>query len=955
MFECKKWEKIILNLSEIEFDIKKNPIMEMLKYLKSQRNTLPSRRIFRVATINERIKNRINISNNLKTCTDWWNKISQNAIIIKEMSEIIEIIIYAYSNLQNDYKKYSELVITNIKNICKYMDYDSTFIPKITEFIIKEGDTDLINIERIDKIIFKNSQDSKYYENLNEYLSKIRDYELKCYKAALIIQQNYKPASWRKKILRLINKQIKINNEKSKDFLYKVAQNTYIPPTITNMIPKIEIQNTYFTPIYWIIDKDKYLYGGNFPSFKSTIDGTDNYTDDDLYDLAITLNLEYDKDIDIKDLYDKCMLKLENCFSDNKKQIYPETSIIKFNPTIIKQPKYISFVNYIYRPTIGVKDPGQVYQVYLDNNSTQYIVPFKFSINGIPIYNKKFLNDEINKFFYYEGPAIFEESDDPNHYIYSSYYILIEYRSEFGKIRYFREGVNSKFIKKTPIEKFDACNRFTNEIDCNDLHSYGLNKKKCIFIEGKCQSQHLQIDINQFKSDLDIDKYVFYKTDAKGNKKIDLYKQKKLKDAIQSAVIYINKLILIKKLNENEIKEQFNIQKIKLIQFIDNLNKFNPQKDKLLTIIEDVEFTNKKIDLVSQFPTILNLESVNLKSTDLDINLQTTIIQLPIVVEKHLPISSNLKLVIGVKYLVNAMKTYNKVDNQILKLINEYERDKINYVEFEGGNLFERSKISIKTQLKSQIVEKINFTISDEDFNFLNNPPDLFEFNLINKNYSILNNDIKVETNIKQVKNLPYEIIFLEYEKYILKYPEYVLQNKNHINNEILYNSFAEILYSTFSKDNNDFLVSFDIFNATTEAKKLALIYNIDLKKLKYKISGEIQKQHVLDEYNKILPNITSIKDSLINKLQYFIINNDKKGLINIIKKAEKYYKQNLDVRIKELIDQAKDKLSEIEKSKLEPIQEPIQEPIKEPIQEPIQKSQQPALMSYMINRRKKK
>ena len=364
---------------------------------------------------------------------------------IDELGDIVETIIYENSQMPKDYINYLSLIIDNISKLCNLITSKKSFIPQITEYIIKEGDTNLINIERVNNIILTKDVNLSLYQ---DYLSKVRNQELKCYHAALIIQQNYKPATWRQKLIRLINKQILVNKQKSKDLLFEIAENTYIPPTITNIIPKIRTQNGFYTPKYWIIEANKYIYGGNFPSFKSSIDGSNNYTDDDIYNLALTLNIDYQEDIEIKDLYDICIKQLE-LYSSDKVQIYPKTGMINYNPTLIPSQKILSYVNYIYRPRLGVKTPSEVYAVYPDTYSAQYIVPFKFSDSGIPVYNQKFLDPEISKYYYYEGPAIFEESSDRNHFIFSNFYILVEYKDNFGKLKQFREGVNPKFIEIT--------------------------------------------------------------------------------------------------------------------------------------------------------------------------------------------------------------------------------------------------------------------------------------------------------------------------------------------------------------------------------------------------------------------------------------------------------------------------------------------------------------------------
>ena len=311
-------------------------------------------------------------------------------------------------------------------------------------------------------------------------------------------------------------------------------------------------------------------------------------------------------------------------------------------------------------------------------------------------------------------------------------------------------------------------------------------------------------------------------------------------------------------------------------------------KQKLETIIEDVEFSNHKESLITKMPEILQLTKKNEKKIKEDIqHLDIQTIYLPTLVNKHLSISLGFKK--GKSLLYNGQQYYVN-DDKIMTLIDQYSEEGPNnttlyYLNFDG-KIFPRDKVSVKTKYKSEVKEEIKFTISSENLLFLKNPPSLFEFNLIKKNYSVNNDQLIIKNEIILEKKLPLDIIFNEFEKYIFLNPDYFNKNGNHINNQILYNSFAEMLYGTYSINENELLQSFDVFNASKEAKVLSLKYNINLKNLKLKISGEIQKEHVIEEYNKLLPKILSTKDSIMKQLQYFILGEDEKGLKKIIPSA---------------------------------------------------------------------
>ena len=138
----------------------------------------------------------------------------------------------------------------------------------------------------------------------------------------------------------------------------------------------------------YIIGENEYVYGGNFPNFINNETGNRNYTDDDIYSLAVIFKIDYvdydeyyketenDKLSYIKKLYNLCMEKIYN-YSDNDKQVVPKDVVLNYNPTLVTKKKYISFVNYIYKKRIGVKNPGEVYIVYKDRFEVSYAVPFK--------------------------------------------------------------------------------------------------------------------------------------------------------------------------------------------------------------------------------------------------------------------------------------------------------------------------------------------------------------------------------------------------------------------------------------------------------------------------------------------------------------------------------------------------------------------------------------------------
>ncbi len=594
MLEYKQWEKSKLKLRTINIPTKKNSVRVMCDFLKKERNRLISRRIYRVAKINERIMNRKQLYMIFSKC----NLSNFNKSDINTLCESIENIVYSLSNKPDIYNYNINLVKNTYKILCELITEPKVIVPIVTEFIIKEGNLKYINIERVNTILTTLNSDNidEKYNSIIQLLEKLRHKELLAYRTSFIEEQNKQPTNYRLKLIQAINKVIENNKAERKEEMYSIAANTYISPIITNIIPKIQTgPNSFYVPEYYIIGENEYLYGGNFPDFLNAETNERNYTDDEIYSLAILLKIDYKEDIDIKELYYECINKLQNS-SDLSKQVYSKQVLLDYNPTLITKKVYTSYVNYTYRERIGVKSPGEVYIVYIDTIQISYAVPFKYNEQGIPVYSSKFMQDDIKKYYYIEGPAEFEEDLTNKYFIHSTMYILVEYKDSSGKVKLFREGVNTKNVKKSPKEKFDACNRFLNEIDCNDLNSYGIEKMKCKFIKGKCVSTKQELQ----KQDLFIDfkdvsfKRLSKKYDKSGNYIYitDYHKTKLWNDAIKKSNNYIIQLKIIKNLNVEQLQQVAQEQKKKLTEYYNILQKLNTTM-KLKTIIEDVNNSNK--------------------------------------------------------------------------------------------------------------------------------------------------------------------------------------------------------------------------------------------------------------------------------------------------------------------------------------------------------------------------
>ena len=359
--EIKQWEKSKLKLSTLDIPKGKNPIRVMLEFLKKERNKLVSRRIYRVATINERINTR-GIFYRIFTDCKLENFTNND---VKILSNDVENIIFSYSNKPDIYYDYVDLVKNTYQKLCSLITEPKVIVPVITEFIIKEGNLSFINIQRLNDII--TTLDSKDFDAILKLIRVMRESELNAYQNSLIEEQNQEPTNFRQKLIEIINKVINENKQKKKELMNSIAANTYIPPIFTNIVPKIQNgPDRFYVPNYYIVGENEYVYGGNYPNFINNETGNRNYTDDDIYSLAVIFKIDYidydqyyketgnDKLSYIKNLYNLCMEKMYN-YSDNDKQIIPKDVVLNYNPTLVTKKKYISFVNYVYKIRIGVK------------------------------------------------------------------------------------------------------------------------------------------------------------------------------------------------------------------------------------------------------------------------------------------------------------------------------------------------------------------------------------------------------------------------------------------------------------------------------------------------------------------------------------------------------------------------------------------------------------------------
>jgi len=888
MIDYKNWEKSKLLLRTLQIPKGKNPMKYMLEFLRKERSKLMCRRIYRPAKIGERIQVRQDLYRIFKNC-NLENFLNEDII---NLCETIEDIIYSYSLKPDLYYYHVDIVKKGYKNLCEILTTPKEILPYTTEFIIKAGDLDKISIKRLNYIV--EVLNSENEELLLEFFTIYREEELLAYQRAIIEQQNKAPDNNKQKLIKAINIIMEKNKQEKKEIMLIIAENTYISPIITNIIPKISNgADRWFIPEYYIVGENLYLYGGNFPEFYHTQTKQRNYTDEEIYSLAIMLNIEYKEDILIEDLYKLCIKQLK-LSSDENKQIYPKQAVLDYSPTIIKPKKYLSYINYIIRPRIGVKPPGEVYIVYIDKNDIQYAIPFKYSDKGIPVYSSKFLEDDIKKYYYIEGPCEFEDTSDDN-FAFSSMYIFVEYSDSYGKTRMFREGVNTKLIKKSPSELFDACNRYKNEIDCNDVNSYGLNKMKCKFINGKCQS--IKTDLYAKELLIKIDDVKFTRN-VKGKQIIDYNKMKLWKDAIEKANNYIIKLTLIKKLNVEEIKQLSYEQRIQLTNYYKLLMNYN-KKENLSTIIESPNYDNQKqqndileIQQEEQEEQEEKMEGIDLMLKRREIKfkpekeLELKTIKLPKLVMSNTKLNVR-QLIIGNKYLL---------EDNLISILLEITDEKLI---FQDGKELNKNEAIIRKITSEEKIEYEYVKISNENLILINYPPSLYKYIVVDKKYETKGNDIIVTSFYDERNSVPLDIL---YQIYMIHQRKKEIEE---ITTEVIFETMAKTLNCKYIIDSNGLLESLDIFPATLEAKVYALKYSVDLLSLSKKIKETIELKDVINEYNQVLPTVKSITEEIIAQLRYGILNEDYKLLEKFLKIAGKQKVNDVNTELENLIQEA--------------------------------------------------
>ena len=883
--EYLQWNNTLDTYTSLEFT---NNI-KRLRWLIKQRNKLPSRRIYRIASISDRINTQKDLEYIFETC-----ELSNP----KKCSRITETIIYKTSKSPNEYNANKNLIKEEYSSLCKYLtelnistDDPFLLIPVITEFLLTNG-----KFSNVDKIRLANFiTNSGISDGVLSYINNLRGFEIDIYHSILMDELNENVQNFiKKRSLNKILDQIRKYRTKKllKDKLEEetfVKQNTYISPKISSSPPESESigGGVNFVPDYIEIN-GFYITGGNYPNYETRIGGdvVINYSRENLVQLANIFAVPIQDDsfqlyINIMDKKSLLENKLPN------EILVPEhipgngrgqgASDYYEN---LKMPtkKY----KYTYRPRLGVKEPGEVYGVVKDLDK-KYGIPFKYN-NGIPVYSNELKQLVDDSFVTIEGPAIFEDEDQlfpVGKYMSSEYYILVEYLDSRGKPKMFREGVSEKSIKTRLIEDLDTCDRFKTEESCNDPYSYSLDpsgaKFKCGWKDNTCVSNKFDDSLDDFAI-LDVDF-----NDEELNKE--------WKKATEKSMESIEDYIMKNKLESDKIDEITYIEKkvlyeyyLKLIAIRDEKNKFNsptvgvPMNSKtIIEIPEDV--------LGRKLPGTGGVKNITGKQTWVDEKYDTITIHSSVAKLHKYPVMN-----------IELDKEYTIDDIKIRPYMYIKETDSYKcYREDNTEITLLRSQFKIPGNKLTWERESTFCYISKEDKSLLTDYPGYY-WNISYETYDerILNEVVVKNTVVERKTFVP--------TSFIKPTPGVLLNGKPLIQKENILNAIYETAFTELeTQDNYIYQVKTPASFATQSAIKFSVDHGIDLNgSIKGRVAL-ITLSDVIQEYESLYPKPSISKKQLTEILQKAIDENDYNTL------ATYYYRARLNNLPKDLLKQAKE------------------------------------------------
>lgn len=850
------WEKSLKKYINLEVPDGYIELNYRLRFLLRQRNRLPSRRIYRIATVDQRIT----AQNNLKLTFDKCNVKFPNVFAIPT-----ENVIYEYSKSREDYIYYNKLINDEYRKLCNFFNVvnsdfsnltDNYSISNvITEFLITQGELETVDIPRLKRLL----EDLKL-EDFDKYIYKLRGKEIEVFNRNLLENKNN-------------NKSIEIDYVKAirivKSAAFKnklenlrnIAANTYKPPVISEEKPSSSIFGKY--PQKYIYTGEYYVYGGNYPLFHTYDDNgnvlKDNYTRADLEKLAGIFKLELQDDTFA--LWKSIM----NYINDyDKKETRVE--IVDYTPIDYNYYEYLKLpsktIHYTVRPRIGVKSPGYAYSVTKDPYKT-FGVPYDFDENTIPIYDTSLKQRVDDGFIIIEGPCIFK-GNNPEFAVVSDSYIILQYNDSRGKTVNFREGVSNKKIIQRKLEELDTCGRFLDQISCDDPNSHSLDvfglKYKCKWLNKKCKGVPFITET--------LDKFDINLVNFKDYNRNILWKNAK-----EKAIKFIENLLRIKELTPDEIQTLTRDQKQKLYEYY---NKLNVKREKLSIIVEEKEEAKNYLQIDPELMSIISkVQPEYIPKRTLNDEYETFTIYSPKITNRNLPLST---IILGKEYNVNG----NIVIPQ--ETTTENEDGKLMYIckvkDTDETLILETNEFRRKSNTLTTVTESINCYISKEDYKLLNNYRGYYWYNSVNV-YNRKPGEITKTEDLVKMYNVHGSFIKLSE-------PIQVVNGKPLIKKNDVMNAMISSAFSTFSTEDEIFYNNINKVNATEDAIRSALLYNIDINQMYKTVIGTITTKHVLDEIDKNAEKFQVLtKEELENKLRNAISKNDKDEIFRYITSAK--------------------------------------------------------------------
>lgn len=473
--ELKRWAKMKEDIGTIPLPPNRDEFLWRFRVLNQRRNTLPSMRIYQVATVRERINNLNKISVAINNCG------FEDA---EAVADIIETAVFTSSKTDKQYDEKIEFSLKNYDRICSIlynMNQKNSNIKNIvvlTHFFMNNGSINDEKIKRLIKLILDgdidgvksiiNPREAESITKIFNSISEKRDPS----------PDNHKEFS---RFFKILNKNVQ---KREKLSLIIDDNNKYIKPTVSEVKPDYGIK--------YVAIGGKYIYGGYYPSLVSP-NGTMNYTRSQLIELSNIFGLNIEADTQLEDLYRDTVGKIESITKERNVVIIEHKSMLvdtKDTVLINAQAKRM----FTFRKLDGYPEPGVPLYVFKDHLDQSYCIPLRFS-GGIPVYSNAHKQLSDNKIAIIDGPAVFVDTDEQS--LTSEYYCKVEYSDHRGAKVFFKEGVYRDKIKYSTNKEINTCNFYKTKEDCNNPFSISISGNRCEWKTDICVSITNQITMGR--------------------------------------------------------------------------------------------------------------------------------------------------------------------------------------------------------------------------------------------------------------------------------------------------------------------------------------------------------------------------------------------------------------------------------------------------------------------------